>query len=99
MMKKLACIAAMVLISGCAGTSKEELSPEARNVKVYPNRRGLQCDVVGKVVGENDEGSVELARNHARNLEAKKGANGIVFDEEIQNGKNWKVYSTSFLCE
>lgn len=98
-MKKLICIAALTLISACAGTSKEQLSQEGASVKVYPNRRGLQCDVVGKVVGENTEGSVELARNHARNLAAQKGANAIVFDEEIQNGKNWKVFSTSFKCE
>jgi hypothetical protein len=55
--------------------------------------------VVGKVVGENDQGSVDLARNHARNLGAKLGANGLFIDQEVPNGASVKVYATAYQCE
>jgi len=97
-MKILSSLILLATLASCS-TSTTQLSDSGKNVRVYPNRRGLQCEVVGKVVGENKEGSVELARNHARNLAGEKGADGIVFDEEIQNGSNWKVHSTAFKYE
>jgi hypothetical protein len=94
----LSVLFSLLFIASCS-TSKTVLSNEGMAVKVLTTKRGVTCDVVGKVVGENKEGSVELARNHARNLAGKKGASAIYFEEEIQNGSTWRVHSTAYRCE
>jgi hypothetical protein len=86
-----------LLIACSAGQTK--LSDEAKELQLFPNKPGAECAVVGKVVGENGQGSVDLARNHARNLAAKLGANGMFIDEEVPNGAKMRVFATAYQCE
>ena len=88
----------MVTFVSCS-TSKTKLSKKGMEVEVLSNKPGGQCSVVEKVIGVNDKGSVELARNHARNLIGNAGGNAITFDEEVMNGNSWRVHSTGFYCK
>jgi hypothetical protein len=90
-------IFALAFLAACASSGK--LSEAAKEMQLFPNKPGAECSVVGKVVGENDQGSVDLARNHARNLGAKLGANGLFIDQEVPNGASVKVYATAYQCE
>ncbi|MBT3585888.1 MAG: hypothetical protein HN509_13360 [Halobacteriovoraceae bacterium] len=96
-MKTNLLIACLLLLVSCA-TSKTKLSSDGMKVKVMSTKRGTKCNVVNKVIGENDNGSEELARNHARNLAGNDGANAVHFDEVIKNGKDIKLYSTAYNC-
>ncbi len=97
-MKTIFNLSLILLLSVSCATSKKRLSDDGRKVQVLRSKPKGNCSVVDKVVGENDEGSVELARNHARNLVAKMDADSIYFDEEIGNGSVWRVHSTGYNC-
>lgn len=96
-MKYLNILLVLTLVS--CSTSKTKLSKKGIKVEVLSNKPGSQCSVVEKVIGFNDKGSVELARNHARNLIGNAGGNAITFDEEIMNGNSWRVHSTGYHCK
>jgi hypothetical protein len=96
-MKYLNILILLALVS--CSTSKTKLSKKGMRVEVLTNKPGKQCSVVEKVIGVNDKGSVELARNHARNLIGNSGGNAITFDEEIMNGNSWRVHSTGYHCK
>lgn len=92
----LSLLASFVLVS--CSTDKRRISNSGKKVSVLTNRPGSECVIIAKVVGENDEGSVEMARAHARNLVADKDGNAVFFDEEVPNGKNYKVYASGYEC-
>ena len=73
------------------------LSEKAKNLEVYPNKPA-SCNVVGKVVGMDENGSTELATNHALNQESKLNATGIVVNQEVPNGNARSVYATAYQC-
>ena len=97
-MKILAIIALIFTMTSC-GTSQVKLSSKGEKVKVYKSRPGKSCSVLSKVIGVNEEGSADLAENHARNLVGNAGGNGITFDEEVVNGKIYKIHSTGYKCK
>lgn len=86
----------LVFLFAC-GSSDKKLSEKALSVKVLKNR-STDCSVIGKYQGKNNGGSVELARNHARNLAAEDGANAIYFEEEFANGARWTVHAIAYNC-
>ncbi|MCO4795398.1 MAG: hypothetical protein KC493_16885 [Bacteriovoracaceae bacterium] len=96
-MKYLNIFIALIFVS--CSVSQTKLSSKGMKVEVLKSKAGSQCSVVEKVVGINDKGSVDLARNHARNLIANAGGNAIHFDEEIVNGSAWRVHSTGYHCK
>ena len=95
---KLFIFTSLLTLLGCGGVSKTTLTPGGERIEIMHQRPYESCNVVGKFVGENDEGSVELARNHVRNLAARGGADAIIFDEEIRNGHQWRVHATGYKC-
>ena len=62
------------------------------------NKPKSGCEVTAKVVGENDIGSPDMARNDARNKAADQGANSMFIDEEISNGSKWEIRATAYEC-
>lgn len=96
---KLIALATLALTLAACSTSKTALTDSGKEVQIFPNKPGQECSVVGKVVGENEQGSPDLARNHARNLAAKLGANGVFINQEVPNGGMIKVYATAYQCE
>lgn len=88
-------LAILFLLAACGSNSK--LSSDGRKVEIMI-KPSTNCEVVGKVVGINEDGSVELARNHARNLVADEDGNAIIIDEEVANGHVFKVYATGYRC-
>lgn len=94
-MKVVSLLALLALVS-CA--APQELTKDGLKVKVYGSKPPSDCEVVAKVVGHHDLGSVELARNHARNQVASKNGNAVTFDEEVQNGKQFRVHATGYMC-
>lgn len=95
---KVLLLAITLTLVACAA-SKEKLSDGGKEVQTFANAPGQECSVVGKVVGENTQGSADLARNHARNLAAKLGANGIFINQEVPNGGVIRVFATAYQCE
>ena len=73
------------------------LTEKAKNLEVYPNKP-VSCQVVGKVVGTDKNGSTELATNHALNQAAEVNATGIVVNQEVPNGNARSVYATAYQC-
>lgn len=96
-MKSLLYVSMFILVA-CAA-SKTKLTEQGKEVQMFANPPGSECSVVGKVVGENSQGSPDLARNHARNLAAKQGATGIFINQEVPNGGTIRVFATAYQCE
>ena len=86
-----------LIVIGCT-VSKTKLSSKGQAIDVLENKPGKDCFVVAKVIGENEDGSVELARNHARNLAGKLDADSIFIDQEVPNGNSVKVFATAYTC-
>jgi len=97
MTKSLMLCATLALFASCS-TSKTKLSSGGKLVKTLQYKKNDNCNVVNKVVGENDIGSEELAKNHARNLAAKSDGNAIYFDETVANGNKIRVHATAYAC-
>lgn len=95
-MKSFVKLMPLLVLVACA--APQELTKDGLKVKVYGSKPPSDCEVVAKVVGHHDLGSVELARNHARNQVASKNGNAVTFDEEVQNGKQFRVHSTGYMC-
>ena len=87
----------LVFLAACASNS-HKLSKDAEQVKVLM-RKSKDCPVMGKYKGVHEKGSVEMARNQARNLAANDGANSIFFDEEFSNGGIWTVWAIAYRCK
>lgn len=91
---------ALILLVAVAACSSDpgKLSEKARNLEVYATKPA-NCQVVGKVVGEDKNGSTELATNHALNEAAKAGATGIFVNQEVPNGSKRAVHATAYKCD
>lgn len=70
-----------------------------KEVQLLANKPGDECSVVGKVLGESEQGSPEMARNHARNLAAKVKGNALFINQEVPNGAKIQVFGTAYHCE
>ena len=97
-MKVVLFLSALSLLSACS-SSPGVLSDDGKEVQVLANKPGDECNVVGKVVGENEQGSPELARNHARNLAAQMNGTAIFINQEVPNGAKIQVFATAYQCE
>lgn len=88
----------ILLVLGVACSSNPGvLTEKAKNLEVYP-AKPAGCNVVGKVVGMNENGSTEVATNHALNLAADLNATGIVVNQEVPNGNKRAVHATAYQC-
>ncbi len=88
----------LITLAGCS-SAPGVLTDAGKQVEVFKSKPGSECSVVGKVVGDNDKGSMDLALNHARNLAGKMKANGIHVTEEITNGPRSQAFATAYYCE
>jgi hypothetical protein len=89
----------LVLLSlvACASKSTGQLSKKAQNLEIYANKP-MNCRVVGKIVGRDENGSTELATNDAINQAADLGASGIFVNQEVPNGRMRAVHVTAYDC-
>jgi len=88
----------ILLVLGVACSSNPGvLTEKAKDLEVYPNKPA-GCNVVGKVVGMDENGSTELDTNHALNLAANLKATGIVVNQEVPNGNKRAVHATAYQC-
>ena len=88
----------LIVLVGCS-SAPGILTDAGKQVEVFINKPGSECSVIGKVVGDNDKGSMDLARNHARNLAGKMKANALFINQEVPNGQNAQVFATAYYCE
>ncbi len=86
----------MVLVVSCS-SNPGVLTPKAQDLEVYANKPA-GCNVVGKVVGQDANGSTELATTHALNQAAVLNATGIVVNQEVPNGNKRAVHATAYQC-
>lgn len=86
----------LLMLAACA--SKTQLTDKAKGLEVYATKP-TDCRVQGRVVGESEEGSKELALNHALNQAADLNASGIFVNQEVPNGKKMAVHATAYQCE
>ena len=93
---KLLLVGLMVL--GSCAVSKTKLSRGGKKIKVLGQAKNPQCQVIDKVVGENEKGIDALAQNHARNLAADIGGDALYFDEMVSNGNMVKAHATVYQC-
>lgn len=84
-------------ITGCS-SNKMALTEEGRAVQEFSGKPMAGCDVVGKVVGENESNSIDGAKNQTRNRAAELGANYILIQDELQNGNHWAVHAMAYKC-
>lgn len=88
----------LLVLSSCARVSKTELSDEGKALHLITDRPSDECRMTGFYEGINEQGSLELARIHARNLAARDRADSIKFNESIKNGAEWRVIATGYRC-
>ncbi len=89
-----------LLAVGCATSSQKAivLSEKGKAVEWVKRIPDQACEVVGQVVGENDFGSVEVARTDARNKAGEFSATHLLVKDEVVNGKDWKIYGVAYRC-
>lgn len=88
----------MLALAACS-SNPGQLSNDAKNIEVLVNKPGQGCYTVGKVVGVSNEGSKELALNHALNQAAKLNASALHVNQEVPNGKKMMAYGTAYKCD
>jgi hypothetical protein len=86
----------LALFYACA-SGPHQLSNKAKELEIYIKKPN-DCRVVGKVVGKDENGSKELALNHALNQAADLKASGISINQEVPNGKVIEVHATAHDC-
>ncbi len=96
---KFILVASTLILAAACSSSPGVLTDDGKEVQTLDNRPGTECNVVGKVMGENAQGSPELARNHARNLTAKLNGNSMFINQEVPNGAKIQVFATAYSCE
>ncbi len=89
----------MTIAMVCSCSSPGQLTAKAKEIEVLKQKPGTECHVVGKIVGENAQGSPDLALNHARNLAVDLDANALFVNQEVPNGVVMQVHATAFKCE
>lgn len=87
----------VIMLAGCA-SNPNQLSEKAKDLEVYQTKP-TDCKVAGRVVGEHQQGSKELALNHALNQAADLKATGIFVNQEVPNGSIMKVHATAYQCD
>lgn len=88
----------LLFIGVSCSTNSVQLSDKAKDLEVY-GTKPQNCRVMGKIVGEDKSGSVELAQNHALNQAAKLDATGIFINQEVSNGTHRRVHATAYQCD
>jgi uncharacterized protein YcfL len=86
----------LFMLAACS-SNPAVLTEKAKDVEVY-NSKPTDCQVAGRVVGENKNGSKELALNHALNQAADLKATGIFVNQEVPNGSKMSVHATAYQC-
>jgi len=87
-------------IFSCAGGPKNQLSKEAMEVNILPGPKPpSHCNALGKVVGTNDEGIEELAKNHARNQVADLNGSSLFIKETVTNGNKITIHGVAYKCD
>ena len=86
-----------MFVVACSSKSVQ-LTDKAKNLEVYATKP-VDCRVVGKVVGVDENGSKELALNDALNQAANQGATGVFVNQEVPNGKVMNVHATAYNCQ
>jgi hypothetical protein len=97
-MKLILLVCVLGLAAACS-SAPGVLTEDGKGVETLTNKPGTECNVVGKVVGESEQGSPEMARNHARNLTAKLRGNSMFINQEVPNGAKIQVFATAYECE
>jgi hypothetical protein len=98
-MKYIILIATLTSLTSCS-VSKTKLSEEGEKVKVtYTKPNKKKCHAIATAVGENENGILDLAINHAINLVAKEGANTLYINDKVNNSNKWRVHGTGYKCK
>ena len=90
-------IISLLLLGAACSSSKGVLSEKAKDLEIYTNKPA-NCNVVGRVVGIDENGSTELATNDAINQANKLNASGVFINQEVPNGKARAVHATAYQC-
>jgi hypothetical protein len=87
-----------VSLVACAG-DPTRISERAQNIQIFTVKPAMACQVVGKVIGVDQQGSKELALNRAMNAAAKLNATGLIINQEVPNGNQITVHATAYNCD
>lgn len=87
----------LIFLASCSN-APVELSPEAQNIEVLTSKP-QGCKTVGKVVGKDENGSMEMALTRALMEAEKLGATSLFVNQEVPNGKEMSVHATSYKCD
>ena len=87
----------LLMFAACA-SNPGQLTEKAKALEVYATKP-TDCRVQGKVTGVDENGSKELALNHALNQAAVMKASGIFVNQEVPNGKVMNVHATAYQCD
>ena len=89
-----------LLLSSCASNprSKNALTEKGKKVQVIEFRPAKSCTLVEQIIKTHRKGSVEVAKNHARNQAGKFKASHIHYKDIIVNGPVIKVIAEAYDC-
>ena len=87
----------LLALAAACSSNPGVLTEKAKDLEIYPSKPA-NCNVVGRVVGVDKNGSTELATNHAMNQAATLKATGILINQEVPNGKGRAVHATAYQC-
>ncbi|HAZ12297.1 MAG: hypothetical protein A2X86_03580 [Bdellovibrionales bacterium GWA2_49_15] len=97
-MKYLLLALLVVSFVHCA-SNPNQLTEAGKKVQIMSGKKPMEgCEVVDKVIAENEIGSIQVSTNKVRNIAAQKGANYVLIEDEILNGSKAKVIATAYTC-
>lgn len=96
MNKFLMVILSLAFVASCS-SNPYRLTEGGKKVELKLNRP-KNCEVIGRVSGESEDGEFEAAKNVARNNAADKGADTLFINDQVQNGAQVKVLGTAYKC-
>jgi hypothetical protein len=88
----------VAIFTSCA-VSEKKLSKDGLKIRVLSQKSETDCNVIERVIGKNENGSDELAKNHAKNLAASIDGNAIFFNDMVSNGNAIEAHATVYNCK
>ncbi|MCK5072955.1 MAG: DUF4156 domain-containing protein [Bacteriovoracaceae bacterium] len=96
-MKLVVIISFLLVLISCS--SQTTLSKKAEDVQLVHDKRKVQgCRVVGRVTGNDDTGSEEVAMIDLRNNTADLKADTALVKETVQNGSKYRIIAMAYRC-
>ena len=87
----------VIALTGCS-SNPGVLTEYGKKVEIVLPAKVSNCDIIGKVIGENKDGSLEMAKIDLRNRASRMSSDSVVVKEVVQNGSHFLINALAYKC-